>query len=81
MSCMKKVAESYKGKHFVIVDEDMSDGFIDPYIDVERVIADNLEGHVSDCRYYGIPAYLGKDQSLHKRIGAINAELDKLESA
>lgn len=67
---MKKVAISYKGKHFIICDKDTVDEFdiILNYIDVEKVIKENLESHVADCAYYGIPAYLGDDVELQARI-------------
>lgn len=78
----KIVAESYKGKHFVLVDEGTEDMGTDPYVDVDKVISDNatLRSHVEDCRYYGIPAYLGSNKEMNERIAKINDELDKLES-
>lgn len=76
---MKKVAVSYKGKHFVVQDEDTLDSYdeIDPYVDIEKVIASALESHVWDCLYYGIPAYIGKDKKLHKMIGRIERRIQK----
>ena len=78
---MKKVAVDYKGKHFIITDEDMVSEFdgIDHYVDVEKVIEHNLLSYVSDCRYYGIPSYHGKDEELKKKIAEINELLDKTE--
>lgn len=78
---MKKVAVDYKGKHFVIQDEDTLGDFdsIDPYVDVEKVIAEQLYNHVADCRYYGIPAYHGKDEELKKKIAEIDELLDIIE--
>lgn len=78
---VKKVAVDYKSKHFVIQDEDMLGDFdgIDPYVDVDKVIEHHLFAHVSDCRYYGIPAYHGKDEELKKKIAEIDELLDKQE--
>jgi len=63
------VAVDYKGKHFILYDKDMVDELyiIDPYIDVAKVL-ENLEDHVEQCRYYGIPAYVGKDRELKEKI-------------
>lgn len=70
---MKKVAVDYKGKHFIIQDEDaLYEGDItDPYVDVDGVIEHNLEEHVDACLYYGIPAYIGSDKKLKERIAGI----------
>ena len=77
----KKVAVDYKSKHFIITDEDMVSEFdgIDPYVDVEKVIEHNLLSYVSDCRYYGIPPYHGRDEELKKKIAEVNELLDKSE--
>lgn len=76
---MKKVAIDYKGKHFIIQDEDMIHEMdtINPYVDAEKVIAENLESHVADCMYYGIPAYIGKDTELKQKIQEIENVLNK----
>ena len=75
---MKKVAVSYKGKHFVIQDEDTLDDMdtIDPYIDVDFIIEKALPAHVADCIYYGIPAYVGADKELKERIEKLEKEMD-----
>lgn len=75
---MKKIAIGYKGKHFIIADEDRADEFdeLDPYVDVDKVIAEQLGNHVADCRYYGIPAYIGADDELKRRIAEIDKKLD-----
>ncbi len=74
---MKKVATDYKGKHFIIQDEDTLDVFdiLNPYIDAEDVIKHHLESHVEDCHHYGIPAYIGADKELHRRINEIEQKL------
>ncbi len=73
----KKVATDYKGKHFVIQDEDMVDEFesISEFVDVNKVIAESLESHVADCLYYGIPAYIGDDADLIEKIAIIEKKL------
>ena len=74
---MKKKAVDYKGKHFVIQDKLYLDDTEDEFVDVEKVISDDrlLKDHVLNCAWYGIPCYLGKDQSLHDRIKKIEEEL------
>ena len=78
---MKKVAVDYKGKHFMIFDEDAVGDFdiLDPYVDAEKVIKEHLKSHVADCIYYGIPAYVGKDEELKKKINQIEEELEEIE--
>ena len=75
----EKVAISYKGKHFIIQDKDRTSAFdyLDPYVDVEKVIKEQLEAHVADCRYYGIPPYIGDDKELKERIEKIEKEFDE----
>lgn len=77
----RKVAVDYKGKHFIITDNDYVCDFeiLDPYIDIAHVIScdETLTKHVEDCIYYGIPAYYGKDKELKKRINNIYKELRK----
>lgn len=68
---MKKVAVDYKGKYFIIQDEDTLDDeydFVLKYIDVDYIIGDGLKDHIADCVYYGIPPYIGKDGELNRRI-------------
>ena len=74
---MKKIAADYKGKHCVIQDELYDDDYENPFIDVDKIISNNiiLKSHVVACRHYGIPAYIGEDQSLHDRIKKIEEEL------
>lgn len=80
---MKKVAIDYKGKHFVITDEDLVNEFdsIDPYVDVERILDSEttLLSYVADCNYYGIPTYHGSDARLKERIASIQTTLDMAE--
>jgi hypothetical protein len=68
---MKKVLVDYKGKHYVIQDEDSLDEAWDEVVGeiTEEQLTDHfLEGHVDACMYYGIPAYIGGDKELNKRI-------------
>lgn len=75
----KKVAISYKGKHFIIQDEPEEFDYVLEYIDVDAIIASDrlLENHISDCIYYGIPAYTGKDKVLHERIDKIKKSYEQ----
>lgn len=72
---MKKVAIDYKGKYFILCDEDMVDDmdYVIPYINVDIIISNDfyLQNHIDDCFYYGIPSYIGKDEELKKRIKRI----------
>lgn len=74
---MKIVAADYKGKWFVLQDEDIEDEFcaIRPEISIEYVTGEGLRDHVENCLYYGIPAYLGNDKELHDKIRQIEKEL------
>lgn len=77
---MKIIATSYKGKHFVLEDEDCVDEFdIIDDIDVGRVISNesSLRNHVVDCIYYGIPAYIGNNKELKDKIDKIEQEFFK----
>ena len=75
---MNKVAVDYKGKHFVIQDEDTLDDFdiLDEFVDVEKIVNSPtlLASHVYQCIYYGIPAYLGKDETLRANIKIIEKQ-------
>jgi len=78
---MKKVATDYKGKYFDICDEDRvyDDDIILNYIDIDKIISNDkeLRQHVWQCRYYGIPPYIGNDDELNKRIDRLQEEYDK----
>lgn len=79
---MKIKAVDYKGKHFILYDEDRLDDEMDDiinYIDVDTVITTDLADHVSSCMYYGIPAYVGSNEELKKEIERLYIELDKKE--
>jgi hypothetical protein len=75
------IASDYKGKWFVLQDEDFDLEWVHPRpeINVEYVMNEGLYEHVENCRYYGIPAYLGKDKTLKTRIREINETIDRLE--
>lgn len=63
-------AVDYKGKWFTLQDELYEEGFDfeRKEIDVDLVIEKSLKEHVKNCIYYGIPAYIGKDEKLKARI-------------
>ena len=71
---MKLFAADYKGKWFVLCDE-LGDDIERPEIDLHWVVGEGLRDHVKNCMYYGIPAYIGTDKELKKRIGEIESEL------
>lgn len=76
---MKYLAANYKHKHFILIDEgDEDENGIDPFVDVDKIVLNKalLTQHVRACRYYGIPAYIGKDIALNTQIGAIDRLLD-----
>jgi hypothetical protein len=75
------IASDYKGKWFVLQDEDFDDDWADPRpeINVEYVMNEGLYEHVQNCRYYGIPAYLGTDEKLKMRIKEINETIDEVQ--
>ncbi len=74
------VAIDYKGKHFMLTDENRVDemDFIDQNINVPFIIENQgaLENHVADCLYYGIPAYVGSSKALNDRVDAIYKKLE-----
>lgn len=77
---MKLKALDYKGKHFILQDENTEEDGMDfrlPYINTEFIVENdiNLENHVAQCQYYGIPAYIGGDTDLHERIEKIYKSL------
>lgn len=76
---MKIVAVDYKGKHFILHDEDCVTDFdyIDDNIDIQHVIDHNLERYVNDCLYYGIPTYLGNNRVLIEKIKIIEDKIIK----
>jgi hypothetical protein len=69
-------AYDYKGKWFVLQDADKEDDFDveRPEIDIAYVTGEGLPEHVENCIYYGIPAYIGADVELHKRIKRIEED-------
>jgi len=75
---MKIVASDYKGKWFVLQDEDVEDEYalVRDEIDVGWATGEGLLEHVENCLYYGIPAYIGKDQDLHDKIAKIQKDFD-----
>lgn len=73
----KIIASSYKGKWFILQDETDEDDYPAPYIDVAWAMREGLREHVENCRYYGIPPYVGNDKDLNKKIKTISEELDK----
>lgn len=77
---MKKIALDYKGKHFILADENQGeDEVLNEYVDCEKIINSDklLEEYIEDCIYYGIPTYLGEDKKLKKRIKKIENDLSK----
>ena len=75
------IASDYKGKWFVLHDiDDVDVGYPAQHIDVSlgdwQKDCENME----NCRYYGIPAYVGKDKELTEKIRQINEEMDLVET-
>jgi hypothetical protein len=67
---MKINVIDYKGKHYTYQDVDIA---LNPTFDwVENVIEsdditdEQFKEHHNMCRYYGIPAYYGRDERLNK---------------
>jgi hypothetical protein len=73
---MKLFKLDYKGKHFILSDTS-DDEMVECVgeINYEDVTQDFLYKHVPICMYYGIPAYIGKDEELNGRIDFIVEEL------
>lgn len=73
-------ALNYKGKHFILADDDVEEDWegLDLYVDADKVSSKEtlLRSHVEACRYYGIPAYIGKNTELKARIETIDQEID-----
>lgn len=64
-----KYKVDYKGKHYILQDELYEDmDYEVGKMDDHEITDDFLKGHIEACNYYGIPAYLGMDKSLRKRI-------------
>lgn len=63
-------AYDYKGKWFVLMDENRADDedYERPEVNVEWVMGKGLAEHVENCTYYGIPAYIGDNQDLKDKI-------------
>ena len=77
---MAIICSDYKGKWFVLEDGDPAHNEC-PEVNLEYVLGVGLSDHVENCRYYGIPAYIGSDSALNEKIAAINAALDAQEAA
>jgi len=59
----------YKGKYFIIQDKDIDDEYGMDFVNGEitkKAAISIAEGHKENCRYYGIPPYIGKDKDLKK---------------
>ena len=72
----------YKGKYFLLQDkvEEGEMSFMDIVIGkmTERGITDAfLQDHVRASMYYGIPAYIGSNKKLNKRIDKLYKQLEK----
>jgi capsid portal protein len=58
----------YKGKWFVIKDKEEELDYVYGEITKEEALEEDFVAkHKENCKYYGIPAYIGKDKEL-KRI-------------
>lgn len=72
---MKLNLIDYKGKHFILQDQDIElDDDWDLCIGTKEYndIDDSfLRSHVDACIYYGIPPYIGADKKLNKRIDSM----------
>ncbi len=80
----KIVATDYKGKHFVLQDDNLVDPafeYVIDYINVDMIINNDkaLKEHIADCIYYGIPAYSGNNKELNDKIARLSEELEKDE--
>lgn len=60
----------YKGKHYIYQDADIfldgMDWVEDTIDDVNNVTDEDYKEHYWTSRYYGIPAYIGKDERLNE---------------
>ncbi len=71
----------YKEKYFILQDEKPTE---DDWMDIEIGTMEDseitdlfLREHTDTCIYYGIPAYIGKDEDLKGRIDKLYKEYDK----
>jgi len=71
---MKKI--DYKGKHFVICDDNCVDDidFVTGDIRHDELTEEFLRGHVELCMYYGIPPYVGDNEDILEKIQNIEDE-------
>jgi len=74
---MKIIADDYKGKWFILQDENIPANFTRKEINTEYVMNEGLMEHVENCLYYGIPAYIGQDQELLDKIEILEEEINK----
>lgn len=74
-----KYLQDYKGKHFVLGDRPDEMFGDQGTIEDDKITDQFLEDHVDACRYYGIPAYIGKDLELKKRINKIYESASRSE--
>lgn len=61
------------------MDEDQMDDLYDferPEINVEYIMNEGLREHVDNCIYYGIPAYVGGNEELKKKVNELYKEYD-----
>ena len=69
---MKYKLSDYKGGKYYIIQDEIDPN--NPYdfevgeIDEKELTDDFLKNHVENARYYGIPAYYGKNEKLIERI-------------
>jgi len=72
-------AYDYKGKWFILMDEDRADfhDYERKEVNVEYVMNDGLKEHVYNCLYYGISAYVGNDKELNEKIKNLQALKDR----
>ena len=76
---MKYFLVGYKGKHFVIQDKEDYLSLTYGTITDKELTEDYLKAHVSNCIYYGIPAYIGSNNILNKRIDNLYKLIHLLE--
>lgn len=81
---MQIKAIDYKGKHFILQDEDSIDkdhDYVLQYIDTLYIInnPEELKNHVLQCNYYGIPSYLGSNKELNEKIENLEKEIKEYE--
>jgi hypothetical protein len=68
----------YKGKYFILQDE-LDDKYGMDFeigeMKEEDITDEFLKYHCNNCIYYGIPAYIGKNQELKDRITKIENDI------